>query len=387
VRSGFDESEKAPRANRVDTKTSVCGKTIFRRKNMKSRTWGGIGRALAVLTLIGGLAPTLLSGQETYRLPSDDAAVYNLAGAVEIVPGSGSDVVVQVMAGGSDARQLEFDVFEVDGREALVIRYPGDEIRYPELGRRSRTQIRVRDDGTFFGDSDRSRSRQVTITGGAGLEAWADLRISVPRGSDFALFLAVGETNLTDVEANILIDTGSGAVYARGAAGSLSIDTGSGEVVVEGCSGNLEVDTGSGSVEVRDVHGDEVIVDTGSGQVTASQVTAESVNIDTGSGSIEASGVSASDVTLDTGSGSVEVELLADVDNLEIDTGSGSVTIWVPDDIGARVEMDTGSGGIDLDIPLEVREVKRDYVRGVLGDGDGRIVVDTGSGEIRIRVR
>ena len=354
---------------------------------MKRWTWGGMSLALTVLMLVGGLVPTALSGQEDFRLPSGRAAVYNLAGAVEIVPGSGGDVVVQVMAGGSDARQLEFDVFEVDGREALVIRYPGDEIRYPEMGRRSRTQIRVNDDGTFFGDSDRSRTRRVDIRGDNGLEAWADLRISVPRGSDFALFLAVGETTLTDVDATTLIDTGSGAVYAQGAAGSLSIDTGSGEVVVEGCSGNLNVDTGSGRVEVRDIRGDEVIVDTGSGEVVANQITAESVNIDTGSGSIEASSVSAADVILDTGSGAVEVELLADVDNLEIDTGSGSVTLWVPENIGARVEMDTGSGGIELDIPLEVREVKRDYVRGTLGDGDGRIIVDTGSGEIRIRVR
>jgi hypothetical protein len=46
--------------------------------------------------------------------------------------------------------------------------------------------------------------------------------------------------------------------------------------------------------------------------------------------------------------------------------------------------MDTGSGGIDLDIPLEVREIRRDFVRGILGDGRGTIQVDTGSGEIRL---
>jgi lia operon protein LiaG len=94
--------------------------------------------------------------------------------------------------------------------------------------------------------------------------------------------------------------------------------------------------------------------------------------------------VSAPDVTLDTGSGSVEVELLEDVDRLEIDTGSGSVTIRVPGSVGAEIEMETGSGGIELDVPLEVREVKRDYVLGILGDGAGTIRVDTGSGVIRL---
>ncbi|MCJ7630183.1 MAG: DUF4097 domain-containing protein, partial [Longimicrobiales bacterium] len=63
---------------------------------------------------------------------------------------------------------------------------------------------------------------------------------------------------------------------------------------------------------------------------------------------------------------------------------SGSVTIWVPATVGAEVEMDTGAGGIDLDLPLEVQEARRDYVLGVLGDGRGRIHVDTGSGRIRL---
>jgi hypothetical protein len=33
---------------------------------------------------------------------------------------------------------------------------------------------------------------------------------------------------------------------------------------------------------------------------------------------------------------------------------------------------------------VEVREVKRNYMLGILGDGRGRIVVDTGSGGVRL---
>ena len=93
------------------------------------------------------------------------------------------------------------------------------------------------------------------------------------------------------------------------------------------------------------------------------------------------------DVVMDTGSGGVFVGLLEDVHRLEIDTGSGAVTVEVPASVGATVEMDSGSGGIDLDLPFEAREVKRNYVRGVLGDGAGRIEIDTGSGAIRLRRR
>jgi hypothetical protein len=80
----------------------------------------------------------------------------------------------------------------------------------------------------------------------------------------------------------------------------------------------------------------------------------------------------------------VEVELLDDVEDLMIDTGSGGVTVRVPANLGAEVEVDTGSGGIDVDVPLEVREVRRNYMRGILGDGQGTIVIDTGSGGVRL---
>jgi len=352
---------------------------------MKNGSLGRVALGLVPLVLGSLVLPPAGSAQEEYRVRGDAVAVYNLAGAVEIVPGSGGEMIVQVMRGGDDAQQLEIDVQEVEGRQALVIRYPADQVIYPELGRGSRTQIRVRSDGTFFGDRGSSNTREVRISGsGRGMEAWADLRITVPQGQDFALFLATGETGLRELDGSVLIDTGSGAVHARACSGELSIDTGSGEITVEGFEGDLEVDTGSGRVELNDVRGDEVRVDTGSGAVVGSHLMAASLEVDTGSGEIDLRGVSAPDVTLDTGSGRVELELLEDVDRLEIDTGSGSVTIWVPSSVGAEVEMDTGSGGIELDIPLEVREAKRDYIRGILGDGVGTIHVDTGSGVIRL---
>jgi hypothetical protein len=48
------------------------------------------------------------------------------------------------------------------------------------------------------------------------------------------------------------------------------------------------------------------------------------------------------------------------------------------------VLVGTRSGGIDLDFPREVDSVRRDRVRGRLGDANGRIRIDTGSGSVRL---
>jgi hypothetical protein len=327
-----------------------------------------------------------VAGQEVERIGGGDVAIYNLAGRVEVVRGSGSEVVVRIDRGGRDASELLVEVGDIGDRSTLRIIYPADEIVYPEMGRSSNTTQSVRGDGTF-GDGGRGREggERVRIHGGgSGLEAWADLVVEVPAGTRLATYLAVGEIEALDVDGDLHLDTGSGAVAAHDIRGSLSIDTGSGSVTVRGVDGDLRVDTGSGRVDVQDVVGREVDLDTGSGGVTAVGVESDLLNVDTGSGSIELREVSSRDVVVDTGSGSVEVELLTDIDRLGVDTGSGSVTVSAPADMGATVEIDTGSGGIDLDFPLEVRSVRRDHVEGRIGDGRGQIEIDTGSGSVRL---
>lgn len=326
-----------------------------------------------------------LSAQDVHRLSGRSVAVYNLAGQVEIVRGSGSDVVVRVDRAGSDARELRVEVGEIRGRTTLRVMYPHDEIVYSEMGRGSNTSLTVREDGTFSDGNTRSRGDRVRISGrGGGLEAWADLTIEVPAGRDLAVYLAAGEVTADGVSANVLIDTGSGSVSASAIDGSLDVDTGSGNITVRGVVGDLRVDTGSGRVDVSDVRGREIEIDTGSGGVKGYDLSADVVGVDTGSGSIELERVTAPVVSLDTGSGSIDIELMNDIDRLDADTGSGSVTVRAPAGLGATVEIETGSGGIDLDFPLEVRTVRRDHVRGTIGDGRGEINIDTGSGSIRL---
>src|SRR3712207_3199839 len=96
------------------------------------------------------------------------------------------------------------------------------------------------------------------------------------------------------------------------------------------------------------------------------------------------SGVKSSRVSLDTGSGSTEVELLTDVEDVEVDAGSGSVSLRLPANAGAEVEIETGSGGIDTDFPIAVTRMDRNKPRGRLGDGLGRIKIESGAGRVRL---
>lgn len=342
-------------------------------------------RTLSLIAL-AVLVATPLDAQEVQRVRGSEVAIYNIAGEVQVVRGSGSDVVVRIERGGSDAARLSIETGEIRGRQTLRVVYPDDQIVYPELGRGSQSSTTVRRDGTFS-DGGRGGERVEVRGSGRGLEAWADLVIEVPSGQAAAVYLMVGSVEARGVDGRLDIDTGSGGVVATDMTGRLSVDTGSGSVRVAGMDGDLIVDTGSGRVEVSDVVASEIDLDTGSGRVIGRNLQARRLIADTGSGSIELAGVSAPDIMIDTGSGAVELELLSDVDRLEIDTGSGGVTVYAPESLGAEIEIDTGSGGIDFDFPVEMRSARRDHVTGRIGDGRGEIVIDTGSGGVRFRRR
>ena len=322
----------------------------------------------------------------THRLAGDRVAVYNLAGRVSVEGASGGDVTVAVTPGGSDGARLQVASGAVNGREALRVLYPGDRIVYA-AGETQRTELRVRRDGTFGGGSrdDRSRTRRVVISDdGNGLEAWADLTIRVPEGRDVAVHHAVGAVVVRNVNGTLLVDTHSAEVEASGTRGALTVDLGSGGVTVRDAEGRLVIDTGSGDVVLEGSAGEEALIDTGSGTVRASGVRAGELIVDTGSGDIRLERVTADRVRLDTGSGSISVALDADVSELLIDTGSGSVTVRAPASLGASIAIETGSGDIETGVPLRVTRRSRNELTGTIGDGQGRIVIDTGSGDVAI---
>jgi DUF4097 and DUF4098 domain-containing protein YvlB len=265
----------------------------------------------------------------------------------------------------------------------------------PEWGRGWNTTLRVRDDGTFgeeHGRHDRGAwfrdGHEVRITGRGrgGLEAYADLRVSVPKGKNVALYLGVGKAFLSNVDGVIRVYVASADVAADRTRGSLRVETGSGNVDLRTASGDVSLATGSGDITVSGVDGSILKLETGSGNVTLTDGKAPTLHVETGSGDIEATASSGDELSFETGSGNVNIALVATFRSVRIETGSGDVTLKVPPTIGAEVDLDTGSGDIDLGgLTLQVRRIEHDHVTGTLGDGKGRVSVETGSGNVHLQ--
>jgi lia operon protein LiaG len=356
-------------------------------------TFSFLSPVLLVTLLLPAGASAQQQQPERYTLTGDEVAVYNLAGEVRVEPGPGPTVTAEVTRGGADAAKLKVLRSEVDGRNSLRLQYPADRIQYAKLSEGSSTQLRVRGDGTFSdNDSDdehgrhhKEEGRQVTIVSrGEGLDAHADLLVSVPRGKEVAIYLAVGKVTATNVEGDLEIDASAAPVTSTNTRGDLNIDVGSGAVRVSQQRGQLEIDTGSGEVAVSDIRGESIQIETGSGQVTGTDVRSNELSINSGSGDIQVTSLNAPQVKLETGSGAVTADMSGELWNLSVNTGSGDVTVKAPPTLGAEVDIETSSGDIETDFEVSVTRHARDHMTGRIGDGRGKIDIETGSGGIKL---
>jgi lia operon protein LiaG len=334
------------------------------------------------------VVPTLGAQTERRTLSGDRVAIYNLAGRLSVEGGSGSDVVVEITPGGRDADRLRVEQGPIRGRETLRIVYPSDRVVYSALGRGSRATIRVNDDGTWgdreSGDSGDRRNRTEITGSGSGLEAYADIRVLVPRGQQVAVYHAVGDAHITSVDADLAVNVASADVSAERTRGHLRLDTGSGTLRVTDVQGDIDLDTGSGGVTVRGVKGESLRMDTGSGSIRGGDIDVAELKADVGSGGVGLDRVRAARVDVDAGSGSTELEILSNIEQLKVEAGSGSVTVHLPSSTSADVDIETGSGGIDTDFAVQVTRFERRHIVGRIGDGHGRIRIESGSGSVRL---
>lgn len=353
-------------------------------------------KRFALITL-ATVSVSVACGAQTERrtVSGSVVAIYNLVGNVRVEPGTGSDVVVEISRAGRDARKLSVEIGEIRGRNSLRVIYPDDDIIYGDMSWRGSSEFRIERDGTWGNDRGGDRwsdkvfggGRRIRVRSrGSGTEAWADLRVFVPAGKKVDVRLGLGELGATNVSGDLRLDLSSGRVTASGVRGNLSLNTGSGSIEARDIKGDeLSFKTGSGGISLNNVNGSRLRFDTGSGTVSGMTITADELTIETGSGGIRVDDVTAERLKLDTGSGGIQVGVRNSPKSMEVDTGSGGVTVTLPARVDATVDIQTGSGGIDSEFAVQVNRIERNHLRGTIGDGTGRIHIESGSGTVRLR--
>lgn len=338
---------------------------------------------LLIATMAGLGWPSRASAERNleYKLLGDRVAIHNLVGKLRVVRGEGSAVTVEATLLGDEANRLKVEQGELRGYPTFRVIYPSNKVHVEDF--MGRSQFWVRDDGTLDGKS--GDGHKVELSGSGGLDARADITVRVPTGKRVDIFWGHGSGSVTGTNGYISIDGASLTVSASEVKGDLRVSVGSGEVTVTHGSGEIYLETGSGDVTASDIDGEALKIETGSGAIQVSDIDLPKVDLETGSGAIRAESIRAERASLETGSGSVGLMLDSDIDMLAIESGSGEIEVTVPKNFGAEVSMETGSGSLSTEMPIEVMKKSRNELHGTIGDGRGKLSLETGSGSIVLR--
>jgi hypothetical protein len=218
---------------------------------------------------------------------------------------------------------------------------------------------------------------KVQAQGGSGFFNWGSdnamtattLNVQVPRGTSLEVNVVSAPLSIDGLDGGAIeVNSVSGKIRINARTPSLEVDSVSGGIEQAGHARTANLQTVSGDILAPGL-GDEAKLETVSGHVQARGGPWRSFTLSTVSGDVDVSGGPAanSSFSIDSMSGDVQLQLPANTSgNLHASSFSGDLR----SDFGTPKEPEHGPGS-----SLDVR----------LGDGRGKINVETFSGDLRVR--
>jgi hypothetical protein len=238
---------------------------------------------------------------------------------------------------------------------------------------------------------------------GHGEIAWIDFTIEVP--SRFNVFASTtsGDVQVTNIKGFAQVNATSGDVLLREIGREAVVELTSGDIRAGEIGGDLQIVASSGSSEVKRVKGGLAVQAT-SGSVFAREVGGNAmvslisgnfelkdclgdVNFNTSKGDARIAGVFGG-VNATTSSGKLDV-VIVPVGEKEfyLNTSSGDVVLHYEPakDYGFLLDVNTCTGSIKGDMEINtVTQISRTKLRGVVGNGKSRVIIETASGNVSI---
>ncbi len=227
-------------------------------------------------------------------------------------------------------------------------------------------------------------SVEITATISTKTErALNDIEIKVIEASDKATVRAIKNTNRdlswrVDFVVKVPLDI------------ALDVDQGAGKIDISSYSGGLTVDLGAGQVNLEDIFSPELKVDLGAGETNITTFEGQVVRVDIGAGQLNFQPQSSQmfhliDVDVSTG----EINLLGiEAQKLNADVGMGQINLHLYPGGSYTIDADAGIGNISIhdfeNMSMRQEGFIGQNVHVVMGNGEGDIDLDVGTGEIQV---
>lgn len=229
-----------------------------------------------------------------------------------------------------------------------------------------------------------------------------DYTVEVPQRFSVVTLTTAGDVRVSNITGTGRVQATSGDVTLREIKGGATVDVTSGTVEVTNLGGDLRVTASSGNLTINRVDG-KVSVQTTAGDVTAQRVGGDSrfvlttgdlhldgclgdVTCETKTGDAVIAGVQGS-VNARSATGDLVVEILPLGQKdfvLSSATGDIDVHYLTPREYGFHLDVATSTGTIQGDLPIKLDAISRQRLKGIVGSGASRVIIETASGDVSI---
>jgi hypothetical protein len=235
--------------------------------------------------------------------------------------------------------------------------------------------------------------------------AYIDFTIEVPRSFDVKAATTSGDVRITNIDGATVVNATSGDVELReignasrvyltsgnvnavDLGGDLEIAASSGDALVRGVKGLFSMEATSGNVEAFEIEGD-ALIKLFNGDLVIEGCLGD-LEFKTASGDARIAEV-LGNIKASSSSGDLDVVIIP-VGEKEffLNTSSGNIDVYylTTTEDGFLLDVNTCSGTIHGDLQIKLDKVTRQRLKGIVGTGKSKVIVETASGNVFIKER
>lgn len=210
-------------------------------------------------------------------------------------------------------------------------------------------------------------------------------------GDELAVKSSSGSITAEAIKGPARLNTSYGSITCRGISdGDVQLKSSSGAINLSNASfGDCDVHTSYGSIDADELKGDSLKLHSDSGSIHVTTASADTVDISTSYGRIRGHQITTNDLTARSGSGSLDIDCSQGTPAglvASLDASYGSIDFTPPPGFAGQVDLSTSYGSIATSRPITVTgEVSKKQLKGAIGEGNGKLHLQTSSGSINLR--
>jgi DUF4097 and DUF4098 domain-containing protein YvlB len=247
-------------------------------------------------------------------------------------------------------------------------------------------------DGSAKGKTSSGSINVTDIQGPAELNtSYGSVTCRNVAGQSIKLKSSSGSLTAENIKGAVLLETSYGSVTCKNISdGDIKLKSSSGKITLSKASfGDCDAHTSYGSIVTDELKGDSIRLHSDSGSINVTTASASTIGVSTSYGRINCQQITAGDVTARSGSGNIDIacsQLTPAEIAAEVATSYGSIDFTAPPNFSGQVDLKTSYGSIRTDLAVTLTgEISKKHIQGRIGDGKGRLHLETSSGSITIR--